>query len=297
MAGLLGVTISCGAQGAGMSPELAHRVEAMLRSRVRFTPGTSIQFGSLGSSEIPGYNSVEVKYASLDGSAGTIALLVSKDGTKMAQFSAYDIHVDPKAAFVETTRPSRGGPVDAPVQIVNYDDLECPFCARLNASIFPALIDRYKDQVRVVYKSFPSEGHPWAMRAAVDTDCLASTNGQAYWAAVDKIHASMSDYGGPEHQLKVAEQQIDEEIRQIGRAFGVERKGLEACVAGQDQKAEKDGLQKGAELGVGSTPTLFINGLKIEGAVPLEFLFGVIDRALVAAGKVAPAAYVAPVAK
>ena len=48
--------------------------------------------------------------------------------------------------------------------------LEIFYCGRLHAEIFPALTDRYGDQVRVVYRSFPSEGHPWAMHATVDTD-------------------------------------------------------------------------------------------------------------------------------
>lgn len=294
---MLGLTAACGAQGAEVTPELAHRMESMLREKVRFSPGTSIQFGTRKASEIPGYDAVEVKYASLDGGAGTIALLVSKDGTKMAQFTSYDIHADPKVAFPLGDRPARGGPVGAPVEIVNYDDLECPFCARLHASIFPALIDRYKDQVRVVYRSFPSDGHPWAMRAAIDTDCVAAESAPAFWAAVDTMHARAAEYGGPERQLKVAEKQIDDETRGVGRVFGVEPKRLETCIAAQDPKAERESLAKGAALGVGSTPTLFINGLRIEGAVPLEFLFGVIDEALVAAGQVPPAKYVAPAAK
>jgi protein-disulfide isomerase len=285
----------CG--GQDLSPELAHRMEAILRAKVRFAPGTSVQFGTRKASEIPGYDSVEVKYTSLDGGAGTIALLVSKDGTKMAQFTSYNIQVDPKVGFPQGDRPARGGPVGAPVEIVNYDDLECPFCARLHGSIFPALIDRYKDQVRIVYRSYPSDGHPWAMRAAIDTDCLAAESVQAFWAAVDKMHATAADYGGPERSIKVAEKQVDDEVRGIGRVFGVEPRGLEACIAAQDQRAERASLEVGAALGVSQTPTMFINGVKIEGSVPLEFLFAAIDQALVAAGKVPPAKYVAPAAK
>jgi protein-disulfide isomerase len=92
--------------------------------------------------------------------------------------------------------------------------------------------------------------------------------------------------------VKTAEKQIDDETRSIGRVFGVDAKGLDACIAAEDQRAERASLEVGAAFGVGSTPTMFINGMRIEGAVPLEFLFGVIDEALVAAGKVPPAKYV-----
>jgi len=178
---------SCRAQEfpANVPPELAHRIEAMLRSKTDFPASTSLSFGQRGGSEIAGYDRIEVRYSTVGGGKGEIPLLVSKDGSTLAQFNKYDIGADPKTAFQGGDRPSRGGPATAPVLIVNYDDLECPFCAELHGELFPALVDRYGNDVRVVYRSFPSEGHLWAMHAAVDTDCLGAESGPAYWAAVD----------------------------------------------------------------------------------------------------------------
>ena len=57
---------------------------------------------------------------------------------------------------------------------MNFDDLECPYCAKIHSALFPATLDRYKDLVRVVYKDYPLvEIHPWAMHAAVNSNCLA----------------------------------------------------------------------------------------------------------------------------
>ena len=280
----------CDAQNAAPSvtPELAHRIEAMLRSKVELPPATSIRFGKRSESEIPGYELLEVRLSTLGGDNREMPLSVSKDGTKIAQFTKYDIDADPKTKFQTGDRPSRGGPVNAPVLIVSYDDLECPYCAHLHAELFPALLERYKNEVRIVYRSFPLEGHSWAMRAAIDTDCLGRESAQAYWAAVDKIHARATEYGGTEHSLAKAQAEIDAEVREQGHAFHVNEGGLDACMVRQDDRAEKSSVRLGEQLGVDSTPTLFINGLKVDGVVPLEFLFEVIDDALRVEGRTPP---------
>jgi protein-disulfide isomerase len=283
------LVVCCRAQTSEVvTPELAHRIEAMLRSRTDFPPATSFTYGRRLESEIAGYDRIEVHYSTLGGSSGEIPLLISKDGATLAQFSKFDISVDPRTKFQADDRPSRGGPADAPVLIVGYDDLECPFCARLHAELFPALLERYKNEVRIVYRSFPSEGHPWAMHAAIDTDCLGAESVPAYWAAVDNIHARAAEYGGAEHSLVQAKIEIDVEVRKQGHAFQVNEEKLNACILRQDQTAENASLNQGMKLGVDSTPTLFINGVKIKGAESLSFIFAAIDDALRAEGKTPP---------
>lgn len=172
--------------------------------------------------------------------------------------------------------------------VVGFDDLECPYCAHLHRDLFPALTDRYKDQVRFVYQSLPSDGHPWAMRAAVDTDCLGRENPSAYWAAVDDIHAHASEYGGSEHKLAVAEGEIDTEAADQGRRFHVDETKLKSCIEKQDTTEERASVVRAEQLGVVKTPTVFVNGAKFEGAVPIEFVFDMIDNALRVEGKVPP---------
>ena len=65
---------------------------------------------------------------------------------------------------------------------------------------------------------------------------------------------------------------------------------LEACLTKQDTAAIDASKKVGEALNIDSTPTLFINGDKIDGAVPLEFIYKVIDNALIAAGKTPPPA-------
>ena len=63
---------------------------------------------------------------------------------------------------------------------------------------------------------------------------------------------------------------------------------LDACIAKQDDTAVKASMKEGEALGVGATPALFINGEKLEGAEPVEYVYRMIDNALVAAGQTPP---------
>ncbi len=273
-----------------LPPSVQQRVEALLRSKADLPPATSLSFKIGGPSELPGFEELSAHFASeLTGASGDISFLISKDGSHLSQLSTYDISGDPKAKISSEGRPSRGGPPDAPVLVVVFDDLECPYCAQLNKELYPALANRYtKGQVRVVYQNVPIEGHPWAMRAAVDTDCLGQMNPDAYWAAVDGIHEHAAEYGGSERKLSVAEQQIDAEAMEEGHRFHVEEEKLQACIKRQDLAPEKSSVEMGERLGVTHTPTVFVNGAKFEGIVPMDFVFDMVDNALKAEGQVPP---------
>jgi protein-disulfide isomerase len=290
---LLTMSIStAGAQttAGDLAPSVQQRVETLVRSKADLPPATTLSFKMGGPSDLPGFDKLSAHFASaLTGASGNISFLISKDGSHLAQLSTYDISGNPRAKVASEGRPSRGGPPDAPVLVVVFDDLECPYCAQLNKQLYPALASRYtKGQVRVVYQNVPIEGHPWAMRAAVDTDCLGQMNPDAYWAAVDGIHEHAAEYGGTERKLSLAEQQIDAETLEDGRRFHVEEEKLQACIKRQDPTPEKSSIELGETLGVTHTPTVFVNGAKSEGIVPMDFIFDMVDNALKAEGQIPP---------
>lgn len=283
-----GVTALAQGTPVDLSPSSRQRVEALLRSKADFPPATSLSFKSLGPSELPGFDQLSAHFSSATGASGDISLLLSRDGNRLAQFSTYDIAADPRNKVPSEGRPARGGPATAPVMVVDFDDLECPFCAQLHQKMLPALTNHYKDMVRVVYQSLPNEGHPWSMHAAVDTDCLGKENPAAYWAAVDQIHQHAAEYGGTERKLAVAERELDTETLEEGHRFHVDEESLKACVAKQDTATEQKSVDLASSLGVGTTPTVFVNGAKFDGAVPIEFVFDMVDNALRAEGKIPP---------
>lgn len=286
-------TAGCHAQtppagGGALPPELARRVEILIRSKANLPPNYDVVIGPRTRSDVPGYDEIMVLFTSEGKTSKPMSFLLSTDGKTVAQFSKFDISQDPKNLVSPAGRPARGGPANAPVVIVGFDDLECPFCAKMHAQLFPALLERYKDQVRIVYRDFPLDQHPWAVRAAVDANCLASQSGPGYWSLVDYIHAHAADMGGTEKTLAKANETLDTLTKEEGKRQNVNATTLNACIEKQDDTAVKASIKTATDLGVDSTPALFINGERLEGAVPMEFVYRMIDKALVASGQTPP---------
>jgi protein-disulfide isomerase len=276
------------ADSGTITPDLSRRIEVMVRSRLDVPPNYEFHIASLSKSDIAGFDTVTVEFSADGKNSRPFPFLLSKDGKTLAQFSKFDISRDLRTTVSGANRPGRGGPADAPVLIVGFDDLECPFCARMNAQLFPAILDRYKDQVHIVYRDFPIEQHPWALRAAVDTNCVGSQSATGYWNLVDYIHAHADEIGGSEKTVAKANETLDKLATDEGKKQKVNEVALSACLAKQDPTAIQASEKEGEALGITATPTLFINGEKIEGAQPLQYVFRMIDGALVAAGKTPP---------
>jgi len=279
-----------------MPPELARRIEVLLRTKTKMPPDYTVTIGPRKPSEIPGYDQISVMFTSADHPPGTpVTFLISKDGKTLAQFNTYDIAKDPREVVSGAGRPGRGGPEGAPVEIVGFDDLECPYCARLHAALFPALTERYGDKIHVVYKDFPLSIHPWAMRAAVDTNCVGAQSATGYWNLVDYIHAHSDQIGLPEKTVDKANMMLDKLALDEAKKDGLKIEAVDACLRKQDETAIKASMKVGDDLGIEATPILYINGEKFEGAYPVEAFFKMVDGALLAAGVKPPPPYVAPV--
>ena len=271
-----------------LSPELTRRVEVLIRSRSSVPPDYDIQIGPRTKSEVPGFDAISVTFTAEGKTSKPATFLLSTDGKTLAQFNKFDISKDPKLLVSGEGRPARGGPANAPVLIVGFDDLECPYCATMHKQLFPALTERYKDQIHIVYRDFPLDIHPWAMRAAIDTNCVGAQSALGYWNLVDYIHAHASELGGTEKSLAKANETLDSLSRDEGKRQNLNADALNACLVKQDDTAIKASMKLGESLGVDATPALFINGEKIEGALPLEFVYRMIDNALIASGQTPP---------
>ena len=274
--------------GQGLSPELTRRVEVLIRAKTSVPPNYDIHISPRTKSEVPGFDEIIVTFTTEGQASKPIRFLLSQDNKTLAQFTKYDISQDPKGLVSGANRPARGGPANAPVLIVGFDDLECPYCAKMHAQLFPALTERYKDQVRIVYRDFPLDQHPWAMRAAINANCLAAQSPTGYWSLVDYIHSHASTLGGEEKSLAKANDTLDTLTRDEAKRQNVDLAALNACIAKQDDSAVKASVKEAEALGVDSTPALFINGAKLEGAVPLEYVYKMIDNALTASGQTPP---------
>ncbi len=267
---------------------MARRIEVLIRSKSDVPYNYTFHIGSISKSDVPGFDEVTVEFSAAGKTSKPLPFLISKDGETLAQFTKYDISKDPKSVVSGAGRPARGGAENAPVLIVVFDDLECPFCAKSNAQLFPAVLDRYKGQVRIVYRDFPLDQHPWALRAAIDSNCVGSQSGTGYWNLIDYIHVHANEIGGTEKTVAKANEMLDGLARDEGKKQGVDETKLTACLVKQDASVIKQSMKEAEALGVEATPALFVNGEKIEGAQPLEYLYSMIDGALIAAGKNPP---------
>jgi protein-disulfide isomerase len=264
------------------------RIEVLVRSQFNVPSDYDVSLGGKTKSDIPGYDNLPVTF-SHKGKQTTVTFLISKDGNTLARLEKFDISKDPQAIYSLDHRPTRGNP-DAKVTVVNYDDLECPYCARMHEELFPTTLDHYKDLVRYVYKDFPLvEIHPWAMHASVDANCLAEQNNDAYWQFVDYAHSHGHEIDGNRNDPKQSFTFLDEQARAIGKKANLNQTKLDACIAKQDESAVRASMREGEKLGIDGTPQVFVDGERIPaGAQPTTAVWDSIDRALKADGITPP---------
>jgi protein-disulfide isomerase len=123
------------------------------------------------------------------------------------------------------------------------------------------------------------EIHPWATHAAVDANCLAAQNSDAYWDFADYIHANQHEVSNektPGARLEA----LDRLTLLQGQKHNLDTIKLQSCIKAQDESAVKASMKEAEGIGVEATPTLFINGEKIDGAIPPNELRAALDRAL-----------------
>ena len=261
------------------APSNARQIEVLLRSQFSVPPDYDIVFGAESRSDIAGFDKLPVTFVH-QGKQTNVDFLISNDGSTLARLEKFDVSQNPALSIDVDHRPIRGNP-DARVEIINFDDLECPFCAMLNDEILPETLDHYKGLIKVVYKDFPIEGHPWATRAAVNADCLASLNSSAYWAYVDYVHKNRVEINGPQMDLGKSFQALDNIASKIGDQSQVVEPELAMCLKQQDQSVVNSSLKLGRALGLEATPQVFVDGERLPaGARPTSELWPAIDRAL-----------------
>ena len=287
---LLLICLGCVAQSA--PPELAHKIERQVRSFYSIPAGVKITVGAITpSSDLAGYDAVSVTIDQGEGRPKDLKFLISKDRNSMVRLTKFDLTKDPFTELMSkidvTGRPSRGAK-GAKVVVVNFDDFECPFCSRMHQTLFPEIFKEYGDRVSFVYKDYPlAEIHPWAIHAAVDANCLAALNPDAYWDFADYIHANKREVDN-EKTSSARLDVIDRMAQLQGQKHNVDIVKLLACVRAQNEDAVKASMKEADDLGVSATPTLFINGQKIDGAVPISEVRAALDSALKEAGQPVP---------
>ena len=287
--------LGCAAQSntPASNAELNRRIALRIREHFQVPSKVEIVVGERKPGDLPGYDSLQVTFITGDKKT-PYDFLISKDNNTVGRFTKLDVSAaaDPMSKIDLAGRPVRGNP-DAKVLVVNFDDFQCPYCAAMHASILESILKPYGDRIKLVYKDYPLPFHPWAMHAAVDANCLAAQSADAYWGFADYLHTNLDKIQGP----RSAKRGVDDQMKDVDQValdqaaqHKLDNAKLAACMKTADQKAIEASIKEGDALGVDGTPTMFINGEKVDGAVPPEELRVVLDRALRDAGQPVPAA-------
>jgi protein-disulfide isomerase len=279
------------------SPELTQKIERQVRSYYKIPPEVHLLIGAPSPSpEFPNYESVIVTVDN-GGKKQDLTFLVSKDRSSMMRLTKFDLSKDPFAetmSKIDTSgRPTRGAKASK-VVVVNFDDFQCPFCSRMHQTLFPEILKEYGDRVTFIYKDFPLvEIHPWAMHAAVDANCLAAQNADAYWDFADYVHANQREVSNEKtHPARL--EALDKLTMLQGQKHNLDVVKLQSCIKEQDESAVKASMKAAEAVGVEATPTLFISGQKVDGAQSVGDMRAALDRALKDANLPVPAHAAAP---
>jgi len=165
------------------------------------------------------------------------------------------------------------GSLDAEVVIIEYSDLECPFCSRFHPTAKQA-VEEYGDKVAWVYRHFPLDTiHPRARPAAEASECVANVGGDdAFWSYIDEVF---------ENQATALT-----DLTGAVSAIGVDANAVQNCIDSEEFASTVDEqYESGLNAGVTGTPGNFIMNSKGEvwslpGAVPFSVLKSTIDEAL-----------------
>lgn len=210
----------------------------------------------------------------LDYQGQTIPVYVSLDGKYLISDV---IPLDNNAlspsepVFVEVGDSPIRGDKNAPVTIVEFSDYQCPFCGKFFSETLPIIEKEYINtgKVKLVYKDFPLNIHPEALKAAEAARCVREQkDDEGYWKMHDKLF---------ENQKELSL----ENYKKWAKMFGINAVKFDKCLNdGIYSKPVQKDFEYGQQLGVSGTPAFFINGRLLSGAQPFDAFKQVIEAEL-----------------
>jgi protein-disulfide isomerase len=154
------------------------------------------------------------------------------------------------------------GPEDAPMQIVEFADLECPACKTALPSV--EKLQQEFPGVRFIFQSFPLvQLHPWAETGAKYLDCISRQSNDAAWKFIESVYA---------HQGEITAANAKQMLDKYAGFADQDAAKIGACVNSPETAARiKKSIDLANQISVSSTPTLFVNGRGIAGMNPQDY--------------------------
>ena len=234
------------------------RVEHYLRNLYAWGPDYDVKVGPSKSSPIPDLLEVPVTVA-LAGQSDTATVYVSKTGTFLLRGELTDMSVDPFAEIRSKlhvgTSPTLG-PENAKITLFEFADFECPSCRQLDL-ILREFLPQHPD-VRLVFKHYPlTDIHPWAMTAAIASQCAFQQSPSAFW----KMHDAIFDAQDVISPSNVWDKMLDLATRQ-----GLNPETYKSCLINPETATQVQAtIAEGHALTITATPTTFVSGRRVIG--------------------------------
>ena len=169
------------------------------------------------------------------------------------------------------------GAVTAPVALVEYGDLECPFCKKSHSTLLQ-LHNEYGDKLAIVFRNYPLDIHPAAPMEGQVAECVAQGNGNdEYWHFIDTVFGRSQSTGSSFTQAQMLS---------IVKELGYDNAATTSCVSSGGGKARLDrDIAQGNALKINETPTAYAigkNGVTklIVGALVIDSYRSIIDGLL-----------------
>jgi protein-disulfide isomerase len=162
------------------------------------------------------------------------------------------------------------GSDQAPVEITEYADYQCPFCQTFATLQMPTIEERLikTGRLRWRYRDFPLQQHEFARLAAHSAACADDQD--KYWPQHDRIYEGQAEWA--------ASRDAGDHFRDYAGAIGLDLERYDQCMesgkfAGRIQASQEEG----ARAGVGSTPTLLVGGRLIQGRIDSDAIRRLVD--------------------
>ncbi|MGC4113996.1 MAG: thioredoxin domain-containing protein [Myxococcales bacterium] len=174
---------------------------------------------------------------------------------------------EPPRVKLEAGNAPAKGPKNAPIQIYEFSDFQCPFCTRVLPTV-KQIEETYGNKVVVFWKNYPLPFHDKAPLAAEAS--LAAHEQGKFWQMHDKLFANQSALDRASLEKYAQELQLDM------------TKFKAALDSGKFKDQVKKDMDQGSTAGVSGTPSFVVNGKLVVGAQPFEEFKKVIDAELAA---------------
>ena len=250
-----------GAVSVAADPPRDAALKLFLQKHFKIPNPDLIKFGAPVETPIKGVLARPLVVSNDQGQSISTTLFYDKNASKAIIGQYLDLGAEPwgrmNMSGVHVNDNPSLGPADAPITIVEFADFECPFCAHAFSVLETMVNTTHRGQIKVVFKNYPLNVHPWAVKAAEAAECARLQNPAAFWEFARYFYTN---------QGSINPKNVQEHIDKQTAKLGLDAPSLKACM---DSPAASDKVKQdqadGNAIKVTSTPTFFVNGIPVVG--------------------------------